>query len=300
MAEESYLVMEAHSGRVLLASNSESKRSIASLTKVATAKVVLDWAKRSQTSLSTLVPVPQQALTLGALGSVNPMNLKPGDRLSMRDALYSMLLGSDNVAAYTLSDYVGRSLLAKRGVAGDPESAFVKEMNNLAKALGMGKTKFTNAHGLGSSKKAGYSTAADVARLSVYAMHDTGFTFYVKQKSRKVTVVNVNGGKSSFVVNNTNSLVGTQGINGIKTGYSTEAGQCITVNSHRSALVKKIGEGQTQVRKRDLIVSILGSTNREARAQQLIQQSWPLYDAWAAAGFQKSVDGKELILVPAL
>ena len=56
-AAESYIVLESHSGRVLLAAHPDQKRPVASLTKVATAKVVLDWAKISQTSLSAMAPV---------------------------------------------------------------------------------------------------------------------------------------------------------------------------------------------------------------------------------------------------
>ena len=213
-AAESYLVMEAHSGRVLLAADPELKRPIAGLTKVATAKVTLDWAKRSQTNLSTMITVPQGASTLT---SANPMNLKPGDSMTLRDALYATLLGSDDIAAYTLSDHVGRSFIAQRGSEGSPEVVFVKEMNQLAKALGMSQTKFTNSHGIALTESSQYSTASDVARLSVYAMRDTGFAFHVKQKSRKITVNNTNGASLAFNVKNTNNLLGSRGINGIKT-----------------------------------------------------------------------------------
>ena len=289
--------MEAHSGKVLLAANSEEKRPVASITKVATAKVALDWAARSQTSTSTLITVPQQAL---AFGGANPMNLKPGDRLALRDAIYSALLGSDNIAAYTLAYNVGTSILAQRRSGGDPVAAFVKEMNSLASAIGMKRTKFTNPHGLETSSKSGYSTAADIARLSVHVMRDVAFVFYVKQKSREIKVVGMDGRSTAFKVNNTNTLLGKMGINGIKTGFTTAAGQCITVNAHRSALVNKMANNQTQIRNRDLIVVVLGSVDRMARAQQLIKEAWPLYDGWAAAGFQVSPKGSELITVPAL
>jgi len=297
MAAESYLVMEAHSGRVLLAVDPEKKRPVASLTKIATSKVVLDWAKVSQTGLSAMASVPQSALTFGA---PNPMGLRAGDRISLRDALYSARLGSDNIAAQTLSDHVGRALLARRQHNGDPQKVFVSEMNKLAKALGMRRTRFSTAHGLDLPGKKGYSTASDMARLSVHAMRDIGFTFYVKQKSRTITVIGIDGRKRSFKVANTNPLLGNMGINGIKTGLTTAAGQCIAVNAHRSQIVKKISATRSQVRKRDLVVVVLGSTDRIGRAKQLITQAWPLYDQWAAAGYQVSPKGKELIVVPKL
>jgi len=294
MAGESYLVMEAHSGRVLLASNPEQKRPVASLTKVASAKVVLDWSRVSQTSLSTMATVPQSVLVLAG---ANPMGLRPGDSISLRDALYSALLGSDNIAAHTLADHVGRALLARRQRTGDAQKEFAKEMNRLARVLGMRRTKFVTAHGL---DRSGKSTASDMARLCVHVMRDTGFTFYVKQKSRSISVAKVNGSVLSYKVANTNPLLGQLGVNGIKTGQTAAAGQCIALNAHRSPVVKKINDTRSQIRKRDLIVLVLGSADQIGRAKQLIAQAWPLYDQWAAAGYPASKKGKELIIVPHL
>lgn len=294
---ESYLVMEAHSSRVLVASNSETKRPVASLTKIATAKVVLDWAKASGSSLATQATVPNSAINVGG---ANPMGLRPGDRISLRDAIYSTLLGSDNVSALTLADHVGRAILSHRRRGGDPQTTFVKEMNHLAKALGMKRTNFVNPHGLDLGGRKGYSTAADMARLCVYVMRDTGFEFYVKQKSRQIYVHSRDGRKLGYKVANTNTLLGKQGINGIKTGFSSTAGQCLAVNSHRSAIVKKLGEGRTQIRKRDLIVVVLGSADRFGRTRQLVAQGWAGYDQWAAQGFVQSAQKREFIVVPKL
>ena len=296
-AAESYLVMEANSGRVLLAAHSETKRPVASLTKIATAKVVLDWAELSQTSLSSYLTVPQSMLSVGG---VNPMSLRPGDRIQLRDALYSVLLGSDNIAAHALADHVGRSVLAQRQKTGDPQKSFVYEMNQLSKALGMRRTRFSTPHGLDLGYRKGYSTAADMARMSVHAMRDPGFAFYVKQKTRTVTVTDASGSKRSFEVKNTNPLIGELGVNGIKTGLTAKAGQCIAVNAHRSPIVKRIDDTRSQIRKRDLVIVILGSHDRIGRAKQLISQAWPLYDQWAAAGYPVSPKAKELIVVPQL
>ncbi len=296
-AAESYIVLEAHSGKVLLAANPDQKRPVASLAKVATAKVVLDWAEVSQTSLSVMATVPPSAVSFGG---PNPLGLKPGDRISLRDAIYSTLLGSDNIAAYTLSNHVGSAILTRRRQGGDTIKTFVKEMNQLAKALRMKKTRFSTPHGLDSSRFKEYSTAADIARLCVHAMRDTGFTFYVKQKSRSISVTGVDGSRHSYKVRNTNSLLGQLGVNGIKTGFTAAAGQCIAVNAHKGPIVKKIDAKRSQIRKRDLVVVVLGSADRIGRAKQLITQSWPLYDQWLAAGTPVSPRGKELIVVPQL
>ncbi|NWK54235.1 D-alanyl-D-alanine carboxypeptidase [Verrucomicrobiaceae bacterium N1E253] len=296
-AKESYLVMEAHSNRVLLAYNSEQKRPVASLNKITSVKVVLDWVKASQANLTTLIPVPQAAL---ALGGPNPMGLQPGDQLSIRDAIYSAMLGSDNIAMFALSQHVGQQLLIRRQIAGDPQKTFVAEMNTLSKALGMRRTKFKSSHGLEVGYWKGHSTAADIARICVHVMRDTGFGFYVKQRSRKISVVSPGGQRRSFTVQNTNKLLGQLNVNGIKTGMTAEAGQCLAINAHKSPLVKKLEDGKTQIRGRDLVVVILGSSDRFGRARQLIPQGWNAFDQWGAAGYPISESRREYLVVPQL
>lgn len=135
----SYIAIEANSGKLLFSSNAEAKRPVASLSQVATAMVTLDWVARTRLPLDTFIAVPQEAFGLRA---GNPMDLQPGDRLTLRDALYSTLLGSDNVSALTIASFVGRDLVSRRG-GGSPIAAFVTEMNNLARSLRMAKTRFT-------------------------------------------------------------------------------------------------------------------------------------------------------------
>ena len=296
-AAESYLVMEANSGRVLFAYNTEKKRPVAGLTKIATARVALDWANLSGTSLSTYISVPASATLIT---EPNPMQLVPGDRIQLRDALYAALLGSDSFAAHTLAVHVGQSILSKRQIQGDAQKAFIYEMNQLASSLGMRRTRFTNAHGLDAVSRRAYSSASDIARLSVHVMRDVGFAFYVKQPSRKVTIVDINGAKRSYLLKNDNALLGSYGINGIKTGMSAAAGQCVSLHVHRSPVVRKIDDTRSQIRKRDLIVVVLGSHDRVARSKQLISQAWPMYDQWAAEGFIVSAKRKELLTVPRL
>ena len=72
------------------------------------------------------------------------MKLRPGERIGMRDALYAMMLSSDNFAALTVADHVGRQLLVSRAKRGEPVNEFVGEMNRLAKGLGMRQTRFRN------------------------------------------------------------------------------------------------------------------------------------------------------------
>ena len=279
-AGESYIAVEANSGKIVLELDADQKRPVASLTKIAAAMVVLDWAELSGTKMGQIAVVPAGAATIG--GS-NPMGLMPGDQIALREAMYSMLLGSDNAAALTLATHVGRSIQAQSRVGGDPVDAFVKEMNNLARVLGMSKTRFVNPHGMDGSGRKGMSTARDMARLCIYAMRDTGFQFYVKQKVRSISSSRA-GQSRGFKVNNTHKLLGTAGISGIKTGTSQLAGACAATSSEKKPIVKKSETGGTKLTPRRMIVVALGSADRYGRTKGLLSQGWGLYEGWREAG----------------
>jgi D-alanyl-D-alanine carboxypeptidase (penicillin-binding protein 5/6) len=279
--QESVMVLEAYSGKVLIASNASVKRPVASLTKIATGAVTVDWAVATGADLGKLrITVPQ---TVALVGGPNPMNLQPGDSLSMRDALYSALLGSDNLAAITIADHVGREILTRRGKEGDPLAEFVSEMNRLARALGMTQTRFANPHGLERPGAKAWSTAADIARLSIYAMRRNAFNFIVRQPDRQISVYGA-GGVRSYRVRNSNELIGEPGILGVKTGTTAAAGPCLAVCMDREPLIRQKPDGSKGVTPRRLIVVVLNSPDRFNRARGLIHQGWGIYDPWLDAG----------------
>lgn len=289
------MVVEAYSGKVLIAANASVKRPIASLTKIATGTVAVDWAMATGADIGTLQITVPQIITL--VGGPNPMNLQPGDRLSMRDALYSALLGSDNLAALTLADHVGREILNRRGKTGDPLVEFVGEMNRLAKGLGMTQTRFANPHGLERSGTKAFSTAADVARMSIYAMRRNAFSFIVRQPDRNIGVSGA-AGKRSYRIRNTNELIGETGILGIKTGTTQAAGPCVSVCMERDPLVRQKPDGSKGATPRRLLVVVLNNPDRFNRARELIRQGWAVYDPWLEAGAPVQDRQRELLSVP--
>lgn len=289
------MVVEAYSGKVLIAANASVKRPIASLTKIATGAVAVDWSIATGADLGTLqITVPQTVLLVGG---PNPMNLQPGDRISMRDALYSALLGSDNLAAITIADHVGREILTRRGKDGDPVGEFVGEMNRLAKALGMAQTRFANPHGIERSGAKMFSTAADVARVSIYAMRRNAFSFIVRQPERQISVLGASG-KRSYRIRNPNELIGEPGILGVKTGTTTAAGPCVSVCMELDPLVRKKPDGSKGATPRRLIVVVLNHPDRFNRARELIRQGWAVYDPWLAAGAPVLDPQREILSVP--
>jgi len=292
---EAYMVVEAHSGKVLMAANSVVQRPVASLTKIATCVIAVDWADATGTDLSKVsATVPPAAL---AIGGPNPLGLQAGDSMTVRDALYSAMLGSDNIAAMTVANYVGGEMLRARGKEGDPVAAFVVEMNELCKAIGLSKTRFYSPHGLDLPKKKSVSTAADIAKLSIYAMRKPGVTFIVRQKDRQVTV-NGPAGKRGFKVQNTNELIGEPNILGVKTGTTAAAGPCVSVSVERDPLVRDKPDGEKAVTPRRLIIVVLNNPDRFNRARGFIDSGWGAYDRWVAAGAPIENRAKEILDVP--
>ena len=287
-AQESFLALEAHSGQVLASFEADQRKPISSLTHIATAKVVLDWARFSRASLTQLASVPTE---MEGVTGPNPMGLRAGDQIQLREALYSMLLGSDAVSAQTLASFVGTSIAQRSG--GRSTEAFVREMNLLAQSLEMRKTRFFNAHGSDGGRP-NLSTAADMARLCVYACRDQGFLFYVKQKARTVSFSR-GGSALGFKVRNANPLLGRSGIRGIKSASSPQAGPCLAVTAEKSPAVTALPDGGSLLTQRRLVVVVLRSGDREGRGLSLIQEGWARFEAGRKSG--QVVGGQ--ILVPA-
>jgi len=275
---EAYVVMDATTGHVLMGGNIDKKLQVASLTKIATAMVVLDWADATKADLAQLATVPPQASALGA----DPVSLQPGDQMTLRDLLYTALMQSDNTAALTLAVHVGQKLPHAADVPAD--YAFVAQMNALARKLRMEHTLFLNPHGLDSMKgKLPYSTAADIARLAAYAMGRRNFHFYVSQKEREIAVLHADNTQGRYLLRNTNELLGVNNIDGVKTGTTARAGQCLVISSARPP--ESVQNGETYIiTPRRLIVVVLGAGDRYKAAGGLLNRGWQLYDEWAAKG----------------
>jgi D-alanyl-D-alanine carboxypeptidase len=287
-AAQAYIIADAQTGFVLQESKSKDKRQIGSLTKIATAMVALDWSEHKGGDLNQFVTIPPSAF-VGTLE--NKIGFQPGDDITLRDLLYAAMVQSDNVAAYTLASYIGSQIQSPDQRLSAIDN-FVIQMNALAKQLKMERTRFVNPHGVDTNvKPLPYSTAEDVARLTRYALNKASFRFYVSQKDRQISWRR--GGKEQrYLLHNTNELLGTNGIDGVKTGLTSRAGQCLVLTSGREPQVAQEGQG-TRIFPRRIIVVLLGSSNRFAEGAQLVAQGWQLYDQWAGGG--RLVDPKKML-----
>jgi D-alanyl-D-alanine carboxypeptidase (penicillin-binding protein 5/6) len=281
-AARAHVIIDAQTGQVLEEQHQKDKRQIGSLTKVATAMVVLDWAEKRAGDLNQSATIPPEAFV--GTGD-NLIGFAPGDRITLRDLLYAALVQSDNVGAYTLAHHVGIALQPVVPSAGNgtPVAIFVGQMNVLAKTLRMERTRFLNPHGIDNLERSmPYSTASDLGRLSRYAVNKAAFRFYVSQKERQISFSRGEQ-KKGYLLRNTNELLGANGVDGVKTGRTARAGDCLILSAHRESQILKQGE-RTAVIPRHLIIVMLGSSNRFAEGGQLLARGWQLHDQWVAGG----------------
>lgn len=207
-----YILVEQSTGRILLGENIDKPLPIASTTKILTALLVLENA-----DLSDVVTI-KKAFS-GIEGS--SMYLEEGEKLTVEQLLYGLMIRSGNDAAMALADHVGGSV-----------EQFVQMMNDRARELGCENSNFVNPHGLPADVH--YSSAADLARIACKAMENEMFRKLVSTKSVRIPW---EGSQWDRVYQTKNRLLTQfEGGNGIKTGYTKAAGQCLVGGAERGGM----------------------------------------------------------------
>lgn len=208
----SYVLIEQSTNRVLKADNEHARLPMASTTKAMTAIIVIENAK-----LSDIVTIPNEAV--GVEGS--SIYLKKGEKLSVKDLLYGLMLRSGNDSAVALAIHTAGSI-----------DKFVALMNKKVEQLGLKNTCFKNPHGL--SANGHYTSAYDLAIIASYAMNNTTFKEIVGTKLH--VIKGDNEEENRYFANKNRILYNYNGGNGIKTGYTTEAGRCLIASSERNGM----------------------------------------------------------------
>lgn len=195
------IVMDAKSGRVLYEKNGYKRNSIASTTKIMTAIVAIENGKDDED-----VIVSKRAASIGG----SRVNLKQGKTYKLGNLLGAMMLRSGNDAAIAIAEHIGGSV-----------EAFAEMMNRKAAQIGATNTNFVTPHGLDDPQH--YSTPYDLALITQYALKNEKFCKIVSTKS------------SSFEgnpINNTNEMLSLYpGADGVKTGYTGQAGRCLVTSA---------------------------------------------------------------------
>ena len=223
------IIMDADSKVVLYSKNPDLRSSTASTAKIMTALTALDYFKLSDTL------TVKEATDDGSI-----LGLVKNEKMSFENLLYAMLLPSANDAALTISqNYPGG------------EQAFVAAMNAKAKVFELYNTHYADPAGLVDSGD--YTTPFDMARLGSFAIKNNVFKNIVATKEKFITD---KSGTLVYDLKNLNILLGIDGVNGIKTGYTEEAGQVLVTS--------KVEKGKT------IIIIVMDSQDRFADTETLL------------------------------
>ncbi|WP_065961712.1 D-alanyl-D-alanine carboxypeptidase family protein [Streptomyces sparsogenes] len=220
-------VMNNGTGKSLYTKAADTRLSTGSTTKIMTARVVL-----AQPNLNLDAKVTVQKAYSDYIVDNNwasSARLIVGDKVTVRQLLYGLMLPSGCDAAYALADKFGTGSTRAARV-----KSFIGKMNTTAKNLGLKNTHFDSFDGIGHG--ANYSTPRDLTKLASSAMKYSTFRTVVKTKSTKQKVTTKNGGYRYMEWKNTNPLLGTySGAIGVKTGSGPEAKYCLVFAATRNS-----------------------------------------------------------------
>lgn len=209
----SSILMDMDSGRIIYENNSHEVRSVASISKIMTAILAIESKKLDKT-------VKVSDVVLEAYGS--GIYIKPGEKLTLQDLVYGLMLRSGNDAALMIAEYVGGSV-----------PKFVEKMNQKAQEIGMKQTTFHNPSGLDEEDEVGnFSTAYDMAILTSYAMKNKTYQKIVGTKKYTLKT-----NKNTYVWYNKNKLLTNyENTTGGKTGFTKKARRTLVSTASKDQL----------------------------------------------------------------
>ncbi len=229
---EGILLKDLASGQTLYEFRADHRLSPASLTKIMSALVILEYGR-----MDDLVTVSRKAATARKFR----LRLKPGQVMRLDDLLKAMLITSANDACLAAAEHVGGT-----------REQFIDLMNLKARALGLSDTHFNDPCGFDAADH--YSTAADLARLTEIALLHPVFRTYVRAEREMIYSVSP---ARPYLLRNTNRLLGRfPGVEGVKTGFTSKAGRC---------LIAKVSQGG-----KELLLVLLHANRRWNIATNLI------------------------------
>lgn len=224
------IVLEKTTNTVLFEKSAYTRTAMASTTKIMTAIIALE-----NCNLNEEVTISKKAAGTGG----STLGVSSNTKLTMETLLYGLLLRSGNDCAVAIAEHI----------SGNVEN-FSILMNKKAKELNLINTNFVTPHGLDAEKH--YTTAYDLATLTIYALKNNTFSKIVNTKTCSISM---NGYSKS--INNTHELLGyTEGVYGVKTGFTGNAGRCLVTACKRNDL--------------DVIIVVLGADTKKIRTQDTL------------------------------
>lgn len=260
------VIYDRKSGKVMWGKNYNKRVAMASTTKIMTCIIVLE-----NSNLNDEVTISSKAAGTGG----SRLGLKKDDKITIYDLLYGLMLRSGNDAAVALAEHVG----------GDKEG-FAKIMNSKAKELGLKDTHFVTPHGLDDPEH--YTTAYELAKITDYALKNEKFAKIVSTKNYTISI---NGYSKELV--NTNELLGyLQGVNGVKTGFTNNAGRCLVTSVNRDEfeiITVVLGADTKKIRTADSVklIEYTYKNYRHINVENIVKEK---FDAW------KNINEKRIVV----
>lgn len=246
------IIYDRKSGKVIWGKNENKRSAMASTTKIMTCIVVIENA-----DLNAEVKVSAKAAGTGG----SRLGLKKDDKITIKDLLYGLMLRSGNDAAVALAEYVGKD-----------KEGFANLMNKKAKELGLKHTHFVTPHGLDDPEH--YTTAYELAKIADYALKNEMFAKIVGTKEH---TININGYAKQLC--NTNELLGyLQGVSGVKTGFTNNAGRCLVTSVNRNDF--------------EIITVVLGADTKKIRTADSINLIEYAYENYKYLNIEDIVNEK--------
>nr|WP_177213185.1 D-alanyl-D-alanine carboxypeptidase family protein [Celeribacter neptunius] len=263
-AEYAALVMDARNGKVLHATNADTRLHPASLTKMMTLYIAFEAIEHGEIGLDDLVTVSRNA----ASEPPSKLGLRTGQQIKLRYLIRAAAVKSANDAATAIGEAIEGS-----------EAAFARRMNRTAKALGMSRTTFKNANGL--TESGHLSTARDMSVLGRHLFYD--FPDYYNLFSRKTA----DAGVRTVSHTNTRFLNSYPGADGIKTGYTSAAGFNLTASARHGSerIIVTVFGGKSTVSRNAKVTELMDlGFKRAPRNVAVVKPKRPAYLGKGAGG----------------
>lgn len=244
------IAYDRDSKRVIWGKDENKRTAMASTTKIMTAIIV---AERS--NLSDVVTISSKAAGTGG----SRLGLKKNDKISMNDLLYGLMLKSGNDAAVAIAEHIAGSV-----------DEFAALMNEKAKELKLKDTNFITPHGLDNPNH--YTTAHELAIITDYALEND---IIAKVVATKKCTISINGYSKELI--NTNELLGKiNGVNGVKTGFTNNAGRCLVTSINRDGF--------------NIITVVIQADTKKDRTRDSIKLIDYIYDQYTKINLKEIVN----------
>lgn len=233
---KSSILIEQSTGTIISEEESHTRLPMASMTKMMTLLIIMENIESGKIKLDDMVPISENAASMGG----SQVYLSANTTMKLDTLLKSICIASANDATYAIAEYIAGT-----------SDAFVKLMNEKAKELGLKDTNFENVHGLDSDNH--FSSAYDMAFIAKELLNHPKILEYSSIYEDYITHPN---GTNTWIVNTNKLLNYYEGLDGLKTGYTTKSGYCITATAKRNnmRLISVVmGEENNKIRNQDTI-----------------------------------------------